>query len=108
MPKIFTWGQFLSPKTAKGTARVCQKHAGEFACEDPARPFVIHPACLWFADFVCPHVYCAVLPFFEAHGVTFFVGLLRRGIPQMFLPAPRCPLCRKCFKSPLNILFWHK
>jgi hypothetical protein len=62
MPKKFTWGQYLSPITAKGTARVCQKHAGEFACGAPARPFVIHPACLWFAGFVCPHVYCFCQP----------------------------------------------
>jgi hypothetical protein len=73
MPKKFTWGQFLSPKMAKGTARVCQKHAGEFACGDPARPFVFNLACFWFAGFVCPHVYCAVLLLFEAHGVTFFL-----------------------------------
>jgi hypothetical protein len=32
--------------------------------------------------------------FTGAKGVTSFVGLFRRGVPEMILSAPRLPLCR--------------
>jgi 3'-phosphoadenosine 5'-phosphosulfate (PAPS) 3'-phosphatase len=36
--------------------------------------------------------------FIRAHCFAVFLGLLHRGVPQIFLPAPLCPLCRPLFK----------
>ena len=84
-------------KPAKGTARVCQKYVGESDYADPARHYhLLLNIVIWQSLLLSGVVSRAA--FIRAHGFAVILGLLHRGVPQIFLPAPLCPLCRPLFK----------
>ena len=86
--------------------RVSVKNMWGRPATSPRTAFSLASKISLFDSLSCYPVQCAALPLSD-YLLRLFRWSLRRRVPQIFLPAPRCPLCRlRCNRYLFSYLFF--